>query len=80
MVLEMDMPIMDGQQFLEEFNKFPETMKERCKIFILSSTVSEDRIRLSLMEKAVVDFIPKPLTAGALKVAGSKLGLLKERW
>src|SRR5215204_4431849 len=37
-LMDIDMPQMDGWQFLDEFDKMPGFVKERITIFILSSS------------------------------------------
>ena len=38
--LDINMPIMDGFQFLEEFEKLGENVLNKCKIIMLSSSIS----------------------------------------
>ena len=35
--LDIDMPLMDGFQFLDEFEKFGALVKKKCKIVMLTS-------------------------------------------
>ncbi len=59
--LDINMPIMDGWEFLHEFKSFPEDIKNRCNIYMVSSSVYEDDIAKSKQYKSVKDFISKPL-------------------
>ena len=36
--LDINMPIVDGFVFLHEFESYPQTIKEKCKVAILSSS------------------------------------------
>jgi CheY-like chemotaxis protein len=61
-LLDLNMPVMDGWTFLEDYiRKYAERLPE-TKIAILSSTVNpEDFIRAQKYH-IVIDFINKPLT------------------
>ncbi len=61
-LLDLNMPVMDGWNFLENYiRKYAERLPE-TKVAILSSTVNpEDFIRAQRYE-IVIDFINKPLT------------------
>src|SRR5215510_6138061 len=38
--LDIDMPLMDGFQFLDEFEKLSDTTKTKCKIVMLTSSIN----------------------------------------
>ncbi|MDH4058253.1 MAG: response regulator, partial [Cyclobacteriaceae bacterium] len=38
--LDIDMPLMDGFQFLEEFEKLSNVIKKKCKIVMLTSSIN----------------------------------------
>ena len=38
--LDIDMPLMDGFQFLDEFEKLANTTKKKCKIVMLTSSIN----------------------------------------
>lgn len=59
--LDIDMPMMDGFQFLEEFNKLDERIKSHCKIVMLTASVNpQDREDASKYPN-FVKYINKPL-------------------
>lgn len=59
--LDINMPIMDGWEFLEKFEEFSEEIKKSCKIYMVSSSVYEDDIAKSKQYTSVKDFVSKPL-------------------
>ncbi len=61
--LDLNLPILDGHQFLEEFKTLSLSIKSRIKIVILTcSLIPEDRER-TLNHEYGVDFFSKPLCA-----------------
>jgi len=65
--LDINMPIVDGFVFLHEFESYPQTIKEKCKVAILSSSDNKRDINKIINNDYVVKFITKPLTEDALK-------------
>lgn len=65
--LDLNMPIMDGWEFLEAFIKFPGFQKENVTIYIISSSV-DPRDLLRAKEYSIVSkYILKPITTEDLK-------------
>ncbi|BDD06025.1 hypothetical protein AUTU_35080 [Aureibacter tunicatorum] len=60
--LDIDMPLMDGFQFLEEFEKLTAKTKERCKIVMLTSSINPQDVNKSKDYSSVKDYINKPLS------------------
>ena len=59
--LDLNMPVMDGWEFLETFGqKFPEFVK-KTKIFILSSSSDPEDHERALKEPNIAAFLSKPL-------------------
>lgn len=59
--LDLNMPVMDGWQFLDELCIIPE-ITDKTKVYILSSSISSRDVAKSKEYKIVKDFICKPLT------------------
>ncbi len=65
--LDINMPIVDGFVFLFEFEMFPDAVKNKCKIVILSSSDNKQDIKRIVDNEHVIKFITKPLTEAALQ-------------
>ncbi len=61
-LLDLNMPVLSGWEFLERFEMLDDIIKKQLKIYILSSSVDpRDKARAGA-NKNVVDYIVKPLT------------------
>jgi len=61
LLLDINMPIMSGWEFLERFDNLAEDVKNLFKIYILSSSVDERDKQRSYANKNVSAFMVKPL-------------------
>lgn len=59
--VDLDMPVMDGIQFLEEFDKMDEFIKKSCRVVMLSATMNTDDIREARSNPSLYKFLMKPL-------------------
>ncbi|GAB2540591.1 response regulator [Rufibacter soli] len=66
--LDINMPGMDGWEFIEEYQKFPEEVTKRCLLFVLSSAVDKNDILHARNLSEVNDFFSKPLTPDILNI------------
>ncbi|MEH0156836.1 response regulator [Limibacter armeniacum] len=64
--LDINMPIVDGFVFLYEFGSFNDTIKQKCKIAVLSSSDNKRDIDRIVDNEFVIKYITKPLSENAL--------------
>ncbi len=61
--LDINMPVMDGWEFLDEYKKLQSIdSAKQCKVIMISSSIDPNDIEKSKEYKAVYDFVSKPLT------------------
>jgi CheY-like chemotaxis protein len=65
--LDINMPVMNGWEFLEEFDKIKSRFKTLPRIYLLSSTVDPEDYKKAKKFTLVQDFISKPLSKEALQ-------------
>ncbi|MES2872467.1 MAG: response regulator [Bacteroidota bacterium] len=66
-LLDLNMPVVDGWDFLEAFDKFQTDLVKKINIFIVTSSVDEkDRLR-SQSFPFVKGFISKPLSPDIIR-------------
>jgi CheY-like chemotaxis protein len=64
--LDIDMPLMDGFQFLEEFEKLSRETKQYCNIVMLTSSINPQDMSKSKKYDYVKKYVNKPLTQESL--------------
>ena len=64
--LDIMMPVMDGFQFLEQFEKLSADVKNKCKIIMLSTSESFQDLNKANKNKLVQKFLNKPLNEPVL--------------
>lgn len=65
--LDIDMPLMDGFQFLEEFDKLSDSIKENCSVIMLTSSMNPQDLSKAKKSSYVKKYINKPLTQDSLE-------------
>ena len=68
-LLDIDMPQMNGWEFLLEFEPIREAIDKKIEVFVISSRIDESQQELYKVEwdEKVSDFIKKPVAASAIR-------------
>lgn len=66
-LLDINMPEMNGFQFLSEYESLPDTVKEETQIFMLSSTLNNEDIEKIKSNIRVKSLLGKPLSIQKLE-------------
>ncbi len=65
-LLDINMPILNGFQFLDKLQEFPSSFWKNTKIIMLSSTIHKEEIEKIRANPLIYFFICKPLTSQVL--------------
>jgi two-component system chemotaxis response regulator CheY len=67
-LLDINMPVLDGWQFLEEFKNIKSFIKNEIAIYIISSSDNlTDKNRAKDFDEEIKDYYLKPVTGDAIK-------------
>ena len=58
--VDIYMPVMSGFQFMEEYDKLSYTLKDYCRVYIVSSSIDDADIARATEDQKVVAFHEKP--------------------
>ena len=64
--LDINMPLLNGFEFIKEYQHLASHIKDKCNIVLLSSTFNVNDIQKGSENKDVVGLIAKPLTLEVL--------------
>ena len=65
--LDIDMPLMDGFQFLDEFDKLSDYIKNNVSIIMLTSSINPQDLGKARKSNYIKKYINKPLTQDSLE-------------
>lgn len=65
-LLDIQMPDIDGHGFLSYFSKLPSTIRKKTKIAMLTSSLDPNDKQQSFQYESVIDYIEKPLNQSKL--------------
>ncbi len=66
-LLDLNMPVVDGWDFLDAFEILNKNLKKNIRVFIVSSSVDEKDVLRSQSYPGVKGFISKPLSPEIIK-------------
>jgi CheY-like chemotaxis protein len=67
LLLDIQMPEMDGFEFLEAFYSYPAKIKTQCYVIMVSSSLDYGDINRTHANPMVIKLLKKPLLAAELK-------------
>lgn len=65
--VDIQMPVMNGFEFVENFEKLPDDLKKNYHMYMLSSSINENDIARVKAYASVRHFLNKPLTNDTIK-------------
>ncbi|WP_310559161.1 response regulator [Flavobacterium sp.] len=71
--LDLNMPVMNGWEFLDSFITEEYSEYHHTKIIILSSTIDPEDLEKSKKYPMVIDFLPKPISKEMLEFLKDKV-------
>lgn len=66
-LLDINMPVMDGWEFLDEFAKVKHKIKNKVKIYMVSSSVNLSDIDKAKTYDDIADYVIKPIKSSDLQ-------------
>lgn len=66
-LLDINMPGMNGWEFMEEYKKLPDEQKGKILLVMLTTSLNPDDRKRAGMIEDIEDFVSKPLSPEALK-------------
>ena len=70
--LDINMPVMNGWEFLEKYENLNSSVKKNIKVYILSSSVDDRDIEKANSNKNIVNYLAKPITKETILVLTNK--------
>ena len=64
--VDLSMPVMDGWEFLNEYDLLRPKLSKPIELFIVSSSISAQEVERSKTYPAVLDFLIKPVAKGKI--------------
>jgi CheY-like chemotaxis protein len=65
-LLDLNMPVTNGWQFIKEFKKLKIRIGKKITIYMISNTINEDEIQKAKQIEEITDFVCKPVTMNTL--------------
>ncbi len=71
-LVDIQMPIMNGFEFVEAFEKLPVNTRKNYHIYVISSSINDNDLTKIPQYPSVIQFINKPLTSNNLSALLAK--------
>lgn len=66
-LLDLNMPFMDGWEFLKAFDSIKDKLAKPICIYVVSSSIDERDIKRARLTGSVLDYVEKPVTTDRLR-------------
>jgi len=66
-LLDINMPVLDGWQFMDEFIKLSPLINKRIVVYIVSSSIDQADFNKAKGYEQISDFIVKPISAATFR-------------
>lgn len=66
-LLDLQMPAMNGFEFIEQFALLPQNLKDKIRIYMLSSTIDSGDIEAAKNNSYIIELLSKPINLERLK-------------
>ena len=76
--LDIEMPIMSGWQFMDEFSRLPNECRDLVNVFIVTSSIADEDIKKAQQYPVIKKYISKPLTNETLSLVSKDLSLISK--
>ncbi len=60
-LLDVNMPVINGFEFMEEYKKFKPQIKSRIKVFMIASSINPVDINKATTNSEIGDYISNPI-------------------
>jgi CheY-like chemotaxis protein len=71
-LLDLNMPVMNGWEFLAEFHSFKTELKFNCSIYIITSSINPEDKKHGVSDFNVANFFNKPLSKNDVELIFNK--------
>jgi two-component system, chemotaxis family, chemotaxis protein CheY len=66
-ILDINMPLMNGWEFLDHYQRIQESMSKPIEIYMMSSSIDERDMQRAREYACVTDYVEKPITTDTLR-------------
>jgi CheY-like chemotaxis protein len=65
-LLDINMPIMDGWEFMAEYVQLKSQLPKPIQIYIVSSSIAESDLKRAKLHEDIIDYVSKPIETDRL--------------
>ena len=66
-LLDINMPMMDGWMFMEEFARLKDQINKTVRIYMVSSSIDPKDVDRANLNPSIMEYVCKPITAALVK-------------